>query len=79
MVRLLGTMFLTMLARLERENLLAEGSEVKDLGVVMALWVKIASNMRRDDILDDDREDEAGSKAQGLTFNASEFDNYILA
>lgn len=68
-----------MLARLERENLLAEGSEAKDLGVMMALWMKFAADMRGSDVLDGVGQGGKISKANGLSYDSSLFDNYILA
>jgi hypothetical protein len=40
-VRLMGRPFLCMLARLEREGLLSENSEILKLGLIMALFVRI--------------------------------------
>lgn len=39
---LVGTMFLTMLATLERHNLLKPDSEFKNLALIMALYIKVA-------------------------------------
>ena len=56
-----------MLASLESKKLLSETSEVKDLGLVMALYMQIARSLRKDlSILQ-------GSK------DMSRFDNYVLA
>ncbi|KAJ5736113.1 uncharacterized protein N7483_001238 [Penicillium malachiteum] len=43
--RLVQIMFLTMLATLERQNLLGPDSEVKNLGVVMGMYVLVAAEI----------------------------------
>lgn len=72
---LIGRLFLTMLARLEAQNLLKENSEVKNLGMIMALYIKIASVMRSGDLLEVDEEDTHGR----FTWDPSSFDDYVNA
>lgn len=38
-VRLMGRLFLSMLARLEREKLLSKDSDILNLGLIMALFI----------------------------------------
>ncbi|KAF5863229.1 hypothetical protein ETB97_010457 [Aspergillus alliaceus] len=44
---LIGAMFLTMLAKLESQGLLGPDSEIKNLGMVMALYICTTSDMRQ--------------------------------
>ncbi|KAK4150906.1 hypothetical protein C8A00DRAFT_36482 [Chaetomidium leptoderma] len=44
---LLGRLFMSMLARLERERLLARDSAIKNLGLIMALFMDFARKARR--------------------------------
>lgn len=53
-VDLVYKMFLTMLARLEREGLLAENSEVKDLGTIMAIYIRLAPTFHDIGLCEDD-------------------------
>lgn len=50
---LVGTMFLTMLATLERRDLLKPDSEVKSLSLVMALYIGIATSSYPVDVFED--------------------------
>ncbi|KAF6834027.1 hypothetical protein CPLU01_05160 [Colletotrichum plurivorum] len=52
--KLVGNMFLAMLARLEREGVLKPDSEVKDLGFVMAGFLKVAESFRDCSLLEDE-------------------------
>lgn len=45
---LVARTFLSMLARLERQGLLFETSEVQNLGLIMSLYMKIAADLRND-------------------------------
>ncbi|KAL5043050.1 hypothetical protein BDW71DRAFT_188819 [Aspergillus fruticulosus] len=66
--RLLGQMFLTMLATFESRNLLKPDSEVKNVGMVMALYLSLADELREYFESDDDGQPDF-----------SRFDHYILA
>ncbi|KAF4161111.1 hypothetical protein CNMCM6936_009665 [Aspergillus lentulus] len=77
---LAGRSFLAMLAKLEHLNLLKPDSEVKNLGFIMALYIKLAAT---EDILDlEDVTDEI-TKNDGtdetFTFIRSDFPSHILA
>lgn len=56
-----------MLASLEAKNLLSESSELKDLGLVMALYMQMAGSLRAEISILEDSSKEA------------RFDDYILA
>lgn len=47
-IQLAGRVFLSMLTTLESKKLLSETSEVKDLGLVMALYMQVARQLRKD-------------------------------
>ncbi|KAL0943661.1 uncharacterized protein CTRU02_201548 [Colletotrichum truncatum] len=76
--KLIGTIFLSMLARLEREDMLKPDSEVKDLGIVMAGFIKIAKVFRDSDLMEDDTKTRK-SKKRPFPFVPSKFDEYIAA
>lgn len=74
-------MFLAMLAKLECQNLLKPGTEAKNLGVVMAMYIKQADSFPSDDLrpdYEDDEEPTKGSK-KTVTFNPDHFDAHVLA
>ncbi|RLM01964.1 hypothetical protein CFD26_108835 [Aspergillus turcosus] len=77
---LAGRQFLAMLARLEHLNLLKPDSEVENLGLIMALYIKLAA---AEDIFDFHDDTEEIKKNNGtdetFTFVPSEFPSYILA
>lgn len=73
-------MFLTMLARLEREQLLKDPSpEVRNLGLVMALYIKLGSEMLEGSLLQGDEEVTVKKSSPKFKFNPSDFDSHILA
>ena len=84
-VRLAGIAFLTLLARLEAEELLADNSEVTNLGRIMSLYVKLPHEMRASDLLtDEDEEDEpktkkGASKKGQFQFDPNKFGGYVVA
>lgn len=69
-------MFLTVLAKLEREDVLNNESEVKNIGLMVAIIIKLADRWREDDILADEGETEKLKRCPGKTmeFIPSEFD-----
>ncbi|GFG24330.1 hypothetical protein IFM61606_04236 [Aspergillus udagawae] len=77
---LAGRMFLAMLAKLEHLNLLKPDSEVKNLGFIMASYIKLAAT---EDILDlHDVADEIkknNGTDETFTFVRSDFPSHILA
>jgi hypothetical protein len=73
-----------MLARLEREKLLSENSEIKNLGLIMSLWVKNANAFQSNDLFENAEEETVELKAldgstQSFTFDLGNFDDYVLA
>lgn len=72
-----GRLFLSMLSRLEAQNLLSEGSEVKNFGLIMALYIDFAAGMREIGLL----EEGSVEKVQKPPFQwiPSRFDDYIHA
>ncbi|KAF7156735.1 hypothetical protein CNMCM5623_000408 [Aspergillus felis] len=77
---LAGRMFLAMLAKLEHLNLLKPDSEVKNLGFIMASYIKLAAT---EDILDlhdvtDEIKKNNGTN-ETFTFVRSDFASHILA
>ncbi|KAH1981467.1 hypothetical protein KXW18_002458 [Aspergillus fumigatus] len=77
---LAGRTFLAMLAQLEHLDLLKPDSEVKNLGFIMALYIKLAAT---EDILDlEDVTDEIkknNGTDETFTFVRSNFPSHILA
>lgn len=76
--KLIGNMFLAMLARLEREDVLKPGSEVRDLGFVMAGFLKVAETFREASLLEDD-DKVRKSKKRPFVFVPARFDHYVAA
>lgn len=76
----MGRLFLTMLARLEREQLLQDQSpEVRNLGLIMALFIKLGSDMVEGSLLADDEEETVKKSSPKFKFNPSDFPSHILA
>lgn len=67
-----------MLARLEAENLLDDNSSVKNLGLIMALYIKIASVFRHGSLLEEDAEEVCPNPSR-YTWIPDRFDDYINA
>ncbi|KAK4443500.1 hypothetical protein QBC34DRAFT_361957 [Podospora aff. communis PSN243] len=75
-VVLIGRLFLSMLARLEREKLLSKDSEVQNLGLIMGLFMGIEQNMG----FELEAEDEPLlPKTSRKKWNPAEFAHYIVA
>ena len=53
--RLVGRMFLAMLAQLDEEGLVGDATAVQSLGCTMAMYMELASVWRRMNVLEDDR------------------------
>lgn len=66
-----------MLARLEAKNLLSDGSEVKNLGLIMGLYIRLAATMRDGSLLEDNGVEI--NKKPAFTWKPSRFDDYIHA
>lgn len=67
-------MFLTMVARLDREGLM---DQVLNLGTIMALYIKLAHDSRDEGLLEDD--DHTEKVADGVEYTPTRFDDYVLA
>lgn len=67
-----------MLARLEAKKLLDENSAVKNLGLIMALYIKVASSFRASSLLQGDTE-EVCTRPSRFTWIPDQFDDYINA
>jgi hypothetical protein len=83
LVRLVGRTFLATLARLERERILVPDSEVKNVGLIMSLFVKVARDMCTNDLLEEGQEETVELKGPDgsttkYTFDLANFDEYIL-
>lgn len=65
-----------MLSRLGAEDLLADVSEVKNLGLVMALYIKLADGFRSASLLEGDEEEKIVQPAP-FRWTPSKFDDYI--
>ncbi|KAI0443179.1 hypothetical protein F4803DRAFT_334690 [Xylaria telfairii] len=76
-VRLVGRMFLAMLAQLDGLSLVGDVTAVKSLGCTMAMYMSLASVMRGYSALDSDSEDE--SSAEAGTFHPDRFEDAILS
>lgn len=83
LMRLIGRTFLSMLARLERDKLLSNDSEIKNLGLIMSLWARNAHDMRAQTLLEDPREETMelvgldGTK-ETFVFDINEWDDYVV-
>lgn len=77
--RLIGRLFMSMLALLERENLLAKNSEIKNLGLIMALFMKVATEYREFGILEDSSKEALGPKAKKKSWKPHAYPDQIAA
>ncbi|KAK0644128.1 hypothetical protein B0T16DRAFT_460214 [Cercophora newfieldiana] len=75
-VRLMCRLFLSMIARLEREKLLSKDSEILNLGLIVALFMEMPTLIDLD--LDDESE-PLGPKEDKKTWNPGKFWNHIYA
>jgi len=75
---LVGRLFLSMLARLEREKLLSKDSEILNIGTVMAMYMMIPE--QNDDGFNQTSPKESiGPKKDKKTWQPEEFPSHILA
>lgn len=65
-------MFLDMLARLDDQDLVGDATDVKSLGTFMAVFLKVAPEVREIGIIDSERGDKK-------TFEEDHFDDAILS
>ncbi|OTA93996.1 hypothetical protein M434DRAFT_395065 [Hypoxylon sp. CO27-5] len=71
-IRLVGRMFLDMLAQLDNQGLVGDATDVKSLGTVMAMYLKIAPSMREMGALE-------GARGNKKKFKVDYFDDAILS
>ena len=79
---LLGRLFLSMLARLERQGLMSSTSEVQNLGLIMALFISFAKDAREMGCLEPKGPKNItpiGPKPDKKQYRADRFDAHILA
>ncbi|KAI0517226.1 hypothetical protein F5B22DRAFT_114280 [Xylaria bambusicola] len=74
--RLVGRMFLAMLAQLDEAGLVGDATAVKSLGCTMAMYMLLASNMRRLNVLKDEPRKRYTSK---LKFQPDYFEDGVMA
>lgn len=73
-------MFLAMLARLEKESLLGKDSEIKNLGLIMGLFMGFASDGKPCGLMEwSDDEETIKSAKYKKKWNPNSFANHILA
>jgi hypothetical protein len=78
--QLIARLFMSMLAQLERKNLLANRSEIENLGLIMALFMVIAADSREEyGVFEDSTEEPLGPVNDKRTWKPHAFDNHILA
>jgi hypothetical protein len=70
---------MSMLAIFEREHLLAKDSEIKNLGMIMALFMDIASTLRQFSLLKASKQESLGPAKDKKKWYPHAFDNQILA
>lgn len=76
--RLTGRMFLAMLADLERRELLKPDSEVQNLGLVMAMYIRLAAAMRDACDLDDGNNEQPDKPSEeDQKVDIARFDEYV--
>jgi hypothetical protein len=76
---LIGRLFMSMLARLERENLLSGDSEIKNLGLIMAAFMSLAHGCRDYGLLEESKQEALGPAKDKKKWEPHAFDNQILA
>ncbi|KAK5662239.1 hypothetical protein OQA88_8144 [Cercophora sp. LCS_1] len=78
-VQLIGRLFLSMLAQLERDNLLAKDSEIQNLDVVMALFIKITEGFGESGLLEESKAESIGPAKDKRKWFPHQYPNQILA
>ncbi|KAI1099710.1 hypothetical protein F4804DRAFT_321071 [Jackrogersella minutella] len=71
-IRLAGRMFLDMLAQLDNQDLVGDATDVKSIGTIMAMFLKIVPQMREVGIL-------RGKRGSKTKFQVDHFDDAILS
>ncbi|KAH6613668.1 hypothetical protein B0J18DRAFT_473406 [Chaetomium sp. MPI-SDFR-AT-0129] len=77
--QLIGRLFMSMLALLERKKLLSKDSEIKNLDVVMAIFLEVAQGARCYGFLEDSATEALGPAKDKKTWQPDYFDNNIVA
>ncbi|KAG7286693.1 hypothetical protein NEMBOFW57_009004 [Staphylotrichum longicolle] len=77
--QLIGRLFMSILAQLEQEKLLAKDSEIKSLGLIMALFMDFAVNSRDYGLLEDSKTESLGPAKDKKKWDPHAFENQILA
>ncbi|KXX80644.1 hypothetical protein MMYC01_203400 [Madurella mycetomatis] len=77
--QLVGRMFLAILAKLERANLLGRNSEIQNLGLIMSLFMAVANDHRPYGLLEKSRKELIGPAKDKKWWQPHAFDNHILA
>ena len=75
----IARLFMSMLARLERENLLSGDSEIKNLGLIMAAFMDFAHGCRDYGLLEESKMEALGPAKDKKKWEPHAFDNQILA
>ncbi|KAJ3565697.1 hypothetical protein NPX13_g7410 [Xylaria arbuscula] len=73
--RLVGRMFLTMLAQLDEQGLVGDATAVQSLGCTMAMYMELASAWRAQSVLE---EDDRKSYNKKLKFQPDYFEDAVL-
>ncbi|KAK4242861.1 hypothetical protein C8A03DRAFT_28860 [Achaetomium macrosporum] len=77
--QLIGRLFMSMLALLEREKLLAKDSEIKNLGLIMALFMSWARDSRPYGLLEESKQESLGPAKDKKKWEPHAFDSLVLA
>lgn len=76
---IIGRLFMSMLARLEREKLLSGDSEIMNLGLIMAAFMDFAHGCRSYGLLEESKKEALGPAKDKKKWEPHAFDNQILA
>lgn len=76
---LIGRLFMSMLAQLERKKLLSKDSEIMNLGLIMALFMDFARGARDYGLLEASKKELLGHAKNKKKWEPQSFDNQILA
>ncbi|KAK4133942.1 hypothetical protein BT67DRAFT_381493 [Trichocladium antarcticum] len=77
--QLIGRLFLSMLATLERENLLGKDSPIPNLGLIMAIFMTLPSDLAPYGLLDDSKKEAIGPAKDKKKWQPHTFHHQILA
>ncbi|OTB04630.1 hypothetical protein M426DRAFT_320745 [Hypoxylon sp. CI-4A] len=74
-MQMVGRMFLDMLAKLDNRNLVGDATDVKNLGTIMAMYIKLPPKVRPMGVLDEEPDDDDEKEE----FHPDRFDDAILS